>query len=107
MSSMGSSDLCLSSSSRMGGKQSSKSGQPTMPPRRTWLWFLAVLVVNCLRVKFLMPGPEGPVTVPYTLFKEEVAKGNVQATYSRADVISGKFKSPVTYPPPSEKPAPP
>src|SRR5215510_8389033 len=112
MSSMGSSDPRLSSSSRAGGKQSTETkaksnGQPTMPPRRTWLWFLAVLAVNFLLVKFLMPGPEGPVTVPYTLFKEEVAKGNVQAIYSRADVITGKFKSPVMYPPPSEKPAQP
>src|SRR5215510_8949220 len=108
MSSMGSSDPRLSSSSRAGGKQSTETkaksnGQPTMPPRRTWLWFLAVLAVNFLLAKFVMPGAEGPVTVPYTLFKEEVTKGNVQAIYSRADVITGKFKSTVMYPPPSEK----
>ena len=30
-----------------------------------------------------MPSPEAPVTVPYTLFKEEVRKGNVEAIYSR------------------------
>jgi cell division protease FtsH len=72
-----------------------------------WLWFLGVLAVNFFLAKFLMPGAEGPVTVPYTLFKDEVTKGNVQAIHSRADVITGKFKSPVTYPPPSEKaPAP-
>jgi cell division protease FtsH len=93
------------SSSPAGGKQS--TGQPAMPPRRTWLWFLVVLAVNFLLARLLFPGAEGPVTVPYTLFKEEVAKGNVQAIYSRADVITGKFKSPVMYPPPSEKPAAP
>jgi len=65
------------------------------------------LAVNFLLAKFLFPGAEGPVTVPYTLFKEEVAKGNVQAIYSRADVITGKFKAPVMYAPPSEKPATP
>jgi cell division protease FtsH len=91
------------SSSPAAGKPS--SGQPTMPPRRTWLWFLAILALNFLLARFLFPGAEGPVTVPYTLFKEEVAKGNVQAIYSRADVINGKFKAPVMYPPPSEKPA--
>ena len=112
MSSLGSPDARLSNSSPAGGKQSTEtkaksSGQPTMPPRRTWLWFLAVLAVNFLLARFLLPGPEGPVTVPYTLFKQEVAKGNVQAIYSRADVVTGKFKSPVTYPPPSEKPAAP
>jgi cell division protease FtsH len=112
MSSTGSRDARRGSSPPVGGTQSAEtkpkgSGQLTMPPRRTWLWFLGVLAVNFLLAKSLMPGAEGPVTVPYTLFKEEVTKGNVHAIYSRADVITGKFKSPVTYPPPSEKaPAP-
>jgi len=112
MSSTGSPDARLSNSSPARGKQSTEtkpksSGQPTMPPRRAWLWFLAVLAVNFLLAKVLFPGAEGPVTVPYTLFKGEVSKGNVQAIYSRADIITGKFRSPVTYPPPSEKPAAP
>src|SRR5580765_1434580 len=112
MSATGSRDARRGSPPPAGGKQSAEtkpkgSGQPAMPPRRTWLWFLGVLAVNFLLARFLMPGAEGPVTVPYTLFKDEVTKGNVQAIYSRADVITGKFKSPVTYPPPSEKaPAP-
>ena len=112
MSSTGSPDARRVSSPPTGGKQSAEtkpkgSGLPTMPPRRTWLWFLGILAVNFLLARFMMPGAEGPVTVPYTLFKEEVTKGNVEAIYSRADVITGKFKSPVTYPPPSEKaPAP-
>jgi cell division protease FtsH len=48
--------------------------------------------VNFVLVRLLMPGAEGPVTVPYTLFKEEVTKGNVQAIHSRADVITGKIQ---------------
>ena len=78
-------------------------GQATMPPRKTWLWFLAVLVANFLLVRLLMPAAEGPITVPYTLFKEEVRKGNVQAIHSQGDTITGRFKAPVTYPPASEK----
>ena len=50
-----------------------------MPPRKTWLWFLLILLANFLLSRFLIPGPEAPLTVPYTLFKEEVGKGNVQA----------------------------
>ena len=69
-----------------------------MPPRRTWLWFLLVLLANYLLMRFLMPSPDAPVTVPYTLFKEEVGKGNVQAIYSRGETITGRFKAPVTYP---------
>jgi cell division protease FtsH len=73
--------------------------QAKMPPRRTWLWFVLVLLANFVLVRLFMPGPEGPVTVPYTLFKEEVGKGNVEAIFSRGDTITGRFKAPVTYPP--------
>ena len=81
-----------------------KSGsQAKMPPSRTWLWFVIVLLANYLIVKFLIPGPGAPVTIPYTFFKEEVAKHNVKAIYSQGESISGRFASPVTYPPAEEK----
>jgi cell division protease FtsH len=76
-----------------------------MPPSRTWLWFLIVLVANYLIVKFLIPGPEAPVTIPYTFFKEEVAKHNVKSIYSQGESITGRFASPVTYPPAEQKSA--
>jgi cell division protease FtsH len=78
-----------------------------MPPRKAWLWFLLILLANFLLSRFLMPGPEAPVTVPYTLFKEEVGKGNVQAISSQGDTITGRFKAPITYPPAGEKSAAP
>ena len=37
--------------------------------------------------------PEAPITVPYTLFKEEVGKGNVEAIYSQGESITGRFKT--------------
>lgn len=83
------------------------TGQAMMPPGRTWLWFLSVLLVNYLLVRFLIPGPEAPVTVPYTLFKEEVGKGNVEAIYSQGEAITGRFTAPVTYPSAGEKSAAP
>jgi cell division protease FtsH len=70
-----------------------------MPPGRTWLWFLLVLLANFLVARLLLPGPAAPVTVPYTLFKAEVGKGNVQAIHSQGDAVTGRFKTPVTYPP--------
>ncbi len=70
-----------------------------MPPRRTWGWFLLVLVGNYFLVRLLVPGPEAPVTVPYTVFKDEVAKGNVAAIYSRGESVTGRFVEAVTYPP--------
>src|SRR5688572_13510083 len=41
---------------------------------------------------------EKPVTVPYTLFKEEVAKQNVVRIYSRGERITGRFTRPVMFP---------
>ena len=84
-------------SSRPGAPKGTE--QAKIPPRKTWWWFLLALVANFLLMRVLMPGAEEPVTVPYTLFKEEVRKGNVQAIYSRGETITGRFKAPVTYPP--------
>src|SRR5919106_5053155 len=75
----------------------------TIPPRRTWVWFVVVLLLNFLVARMLWPGPEGPVTVPYTLFKEEVAKRNVQAVHSQGETITGRFKTLVTYQPSDQK----
>src|SRR5689334_16845705 len=72
--------------------------QRPMPPRRTWLSFLLILAANFLLVRFLLPSGESPVTVPYTLFKEEIPKRNVAAIYSHGSSITGRFRTPVTYP---------
>ena len=74
-----------------------------MPPSKTWLWFLGILLANYLLMRFLLPSPEAPITVPYTFFKEEVGKGNVEAIYSQGESITGRFAAAVTYPPPGEK----
>jgi cell division protease FtsH len=78
-----------------------------MPPRRTWLWFVLILLANYMLMRLLMPSPEGPVTVPYTFFKEEIRKGNVKAIFSRGETIKGRFAVPVTYPPVGEQPTAP
>src|SRR5688572_22085685 len=80
--------------------------QSKMPPRKTWLWFVLVLLANFFIVRLLIPGPKAPVTVPYTLFKEEVRKRNVEAIYTRGEILTGRFKAPVTYPRAGEKKAP-
>ena len=77
--------------------------RPNMPPSRTWWWFFLVLIGNYFLVRLLVPGPEPPLTVPYTVFKEEVGRHNVEAIYSRGEVVSGRFLKPVTYPPPDDK----
>ena len=32
-----------------------------MPPRRTWLWFVAILIANFLILRVLNPGAEPPL----------------------------------------------
>jgi len=76
--------------------------QPTLPPRKYWPWLFLVLLINYLLVSFLFPQPGAPVTVPYTVFREEVAKGNVVALYSRGTTMEGRFRAAVTWPTPEE-----
>jgi cell division protease FtsH len=73
--------------------------QPRLPPRKAWAFFLAVLVINYLVMSLLFPSGDAPVTIPYTVFRDEVGKGNVSAIYSRNTSIEGRFKAPVTWPP--------
>ncbi len=76
-------------------------GQTSMPPRRIWMGFLIVLLVNFVLMRIFFPASE-TITVPYTAFKQEVAKGNVESIYSRGESIEGRFAAPVTWPPASE-----
>ena len=78
-----------------------------MPPGRTWLWLLGILLANYFLMRFFLPSPDAPVTVPYTFFKKEVTSGNVEAIHSQGEIITGRFKAPVTYPPAGEKSAAP
>jgi cell division protease FtsH len=90
---------------RLKGEPGAKKSldQTAVPPGRTWIWFLGLLFLNYLFVRLLMPSPEEPTTVPYTFFKHEVAKGNVGAIYSEGVSISGRFITPVAYPPTDDK----
>jgi cell division protease FtsH len=78
-----------------------------MPPGRIWIWFVVALVANFLVARLLAPGPEAPVTVPYTLFKEQVGQGNVDMIHSQGNTVTGRFKTPVMYPPAAEQNAAP
>lgn len=69
-----------------------------VPPGKTWVWFVLILLVNFLVGRFLMPSPDEPMTVPYTLFKQEVGKRNVAAIYSQGDTLTGRFTTSLTYP---------
>ncbi len=74
-------------------------------PRKTWLAFLIIVTINYVLMRVLFPGPDVPVTVPYTAFKQEVEKGNVSAIYSKGTSIEGRFVAAVTWPSPEHKTA--
>jgi cell division protease FtsH len=77
-------------------------GQANMPPRKAWLTFAIILLVNYLLMSLLFPSPDASVTIPYTTFKDEAAKGNVKSIYSMGASIEGRFAKPVNWPPPGE-----
>src|SRR5690606_20853204 len=64
-------------------------------PGRSWFVFLLILVANYALVRLLFPGSDQAVTVPYTVFKAEVQKENVEAIYTRGESVQGKFVSAV------------
>ncbi len=80
-----------------------KAEQAKVPPGKTWLWFVLILLANFLVSRFLIPSPDAPGAVSYTFFKQEVAKHNVAAIYSQGDTITGRFTAAIIYPPVGEK----
>jgi len=78
---------------------------PKLPPSRTWLTFLLLLLLNYMLVRLFFPAPDAPLTVPYTVFKQQVAAGNVEAIFSRGDMVEGRFKTALTWPPRNESDA--
>lgn len=84
-------------------RPNSTPNHTTMPPRHTWMWFLALLFINYFIVRLFFPTHEEPTTVPYTFFKNQVGSGNVGAIYGEGETITGRFIAPVAYPPVAEK----
>lgn len=75
---------------------------PSLPPRNAWFAFLLLLFINYLVMRTLFPGAGEPITIPYTVFKDQVAKQNVAAIYSRGTSIEGRFNAAFTWPPQGE-----
>lgn len=75
------------------GSAKKGSARKVMPPPKTMLWFTLILLANFFLARLFAPGPEEPLMVPYTLFREEVGKHNVQSIFSRGDTITGIFKA--------------
>jgi len=70
-----------------------------MRPRPWWITFVIIILLNYLLVSLFVPDRPQQVDVPYSVFREQVAAGNVTEVTSRGDTIQGTFKTAVTYPP--------
>ena len=77
--------------------------QDKLPPRSMWMTFFVIVVLNYLVMPLFFPSPDAPVTVPYTVFKEEVSKGNVTSIYAKGERIEARFGAAVTWPAAGEK----
>jgi cell division protease FtsH len=93
--SSGRTDREMSSGGR--GASTPQQTPPGTPPWRTWISFALIVLINVLVMRVLF-APDKPAKVPYTLFKQEVARGNVERIYSRGERLTGRFESTVTYP---------
>lgn len=60
-----------------------------------WITFLIVFLLNYLLINWLFPAEPNIVTIPYTVFKEQVAAGNIVAITSRGEDIQGEFRQPM------------
>jgi len=73
-----------------------------IPPSRTWIVFVLILLANWFLVRYLFPTTGEAIPLPYTAFKQEVAQGNVEAIYNQGQTIEGRLKNAITWPPPGE-----
>ena len=81
---------------------------PSSGPQRSrswWRWALYALVLLALNyslVAMFVPGQSTQrVSIPYTLFSQQVQAGNVASISPQGDTIQGQFKQPVSYTPPN------
>jgi len=81
-------------------------GAPTVRPQPWWMIILIVVAANFLLMRACFPEPSS-ITIPYTLFKEQVTAGNVEEVTGFGDSIRGTFKTEVTYPTATTKAASP
>jgi len=59
---------------------------------------LIFLAVNYFVAPIVVPDGSDRVTIPYTTFKDQVQRGNVQEITTRGDAIQGVLRSEITWP---------
>jgi cell division protease FtsH len=74
--------------------------RPMLPQggRRFWWIFIALLTLNFV-LSLTLSGKPARESVPYTLFYQQIQRGNVREISSKGDEIQGTFRADVRYPP--------
>jgi cell division protease FtsH len=66
--------------------------------RSFWMVLILLLVLN-VTISAILSRPADRLDVPYTVFRQQVERGNVVEVTSRGDEIQGQFRTKVKYPP--------
>src|ERR1700704_823891 len=70
--------------------------QNPLRSRRFWITLMILLVINIFVTNVLFaPAQPTTVTLPYDVFKQQVAAGNVISVTTTGDAITGVTKTPV------------
>jgi cell division protease FtsH len=69
---------------------------------RFWITIAVVAVLNWFLVPLLFPEPQSRITIPFTVFTQQVAADNVAEITSRGDTVQGQFKTPIPEPAPPQ-----
>src|SRR5687768_6481558 len=72
------------------------------PSAKVWGWLIALLALNYFLGKYFFPGPEATVKIPYSLFRQQVEKGNVTEIFATGLSVTGSFEEKITIPPPDK-----
>ena len=87
------------------GKGKSASSRFRIPgSRRFWILVAILLLINWWLASQIRE-PEPKLSVPYSVFRQEVQQGNVSSIVTRGGEIEGTLKKAVRYPPGSTAPA--
>ena len=81
--------------------------QAKIPPGRTWLWLLGILLANYLLMKFFLRARTRRSQCPILFSKRRSPTATSRRSTARARSSRAASRSPVTYPPAGEKSAAP
>ena len=70
---------------------------PPQMPRRSWLGFILVLLINYLAFRFIFPNTES-AKIPYSDLQAAGDAGQRRAVLGRGDRVSGRFVRPIDFP---------